>query len=184
MKTSIEPIPIFQLPDWARWFAWIDLSQELKIQLLDLKYPRWGSAFYPIYLNQDHQPLFDLPKDLSVAANDGRIWQNPSQVYYSQNTSQILVDHRWEGDHPKPAGASRLLISPPDYTVKIIEHDVASYGSDYKDPAGEIVPLLSDLIAGFEARKVIPFNEDGFLQEKPKPLWQVEKKRQKTLKKS
>lgn len=163
MDNSIEPLPIFQLPDWAQWFAWAELSLDLKVQILSLKYPRWGSSFYPIFLDRENQPLFDLPKNLSAAASDGRIWQScPSRLKYSSRTSQIVLDQNYEGEHPRPAAASRLLISPPHFKVEIIESHSANYGSKLNDPAGDIVPQLSVLTPDFQERPVIVFKRDVF----------------------
>lgn len=185
MSNSRKPLQLFELPDWARWFAWIELSPKLKVQVLSLKFPRWGIKFYPIFLNQDHLPLFKLPRDLSEVAKDERVWSAcPPVVFYSDKTSQVVVDTLWEGDHPRPAGAERQLVSPPDFTATTVESLCSSYGENYMDAAGDVVPKLPALGPDFQERKV-DFFEDDLQPVKAEPAsWPIEKPRPKSNKKN
>ncbi len=175
----------FNLPDWAKCFAWVDLSPSLKVHVLALKYPRWEGAFYPIFLDQNNKPLFEFPKDLSLATNDGRIWHScPERVYFCERTTQIVVDHIWAGDHPCPAGTERLIFSPPNFTSETIESRRASYGPDNRDILGDIPPKLSTLSEEFKERVVFIFeNDDNRSKVKIEPSWPIEKPKPRVKKK-
>ncbi len=180
MTETLKPLQIFELPDWAKWFAWIEVNPQLKIQIISLKYPRWDHSFYPIFLNQENKALFELPKDLGAAVSDGRIWRSfPEIVYFSEEKLQIVTDIYIEGDHPRPAFSIRRIISPPTYMAEDVESFSASYGADGRDRAGDIPPRLSALSSDFKECVVHVFGCPPRASRPLVPPWPIEKPRKK-----
>lgn len=174
MEKSLKPLFLFNLPDWARWHAWVELSANLKIQILSLKFPRWDASFYPIFLNQNNEPFYALPDDLSLVAKDGRLWYCcPEEIYFSKASSRVIIDNLIEGDHPLPQIAERQIISMPDFIAKTAE----SHRGDYEKDGGTI-PRLSKLSEDFKSQKVYFFNQAPARISAPTP-WGIEKPKKK-----
>jgi len=141
----------FDLPDWARWHAIVDLTTDLQIQIAALKFPRWEASFYPVFIGKENKPIFEFPLSLSQASKDGRIWNCcPSFVWFSEASLQIAVDTYIDGAHPMPPVAERQLVSAPDFNAPIVESKRRNY-----EEGGGILPRLSELSGTFQKRSVV-----------------------------
>lgn len=139
------------LPDWAKWHASVELSPEPKILILNLKHPRWDHSFYPVFVERGDRPLWAMPSTLSLVASEGRLWFScPKQIYFSEKTSEVVVETVFEGDHPRPPAASRQLFSPPEFKAKVTESLVGDF-----ERGGGMTPSLSKLSDDFNVRTVV-----------------------------
>ncbi len=154
MTAPRHPIPLFQLPEWAKWWGWIDLNSELKIQLTALKYPTWEASFYPVFLGKENKALFSFPKTIDETSRDGRRWWCcPDNISFSPKTLQIAVDHYLEEDYPRPYVAERQIASPPNY-LAVTTDSIRVVSEIYTNVLSNLPKLSED----FEDRKIILFD--------------------------
>lgn len=148
-----QPIQVFPLPEWAKWWGLIEFNLDLKVQLVALKYPTWEASYYPVYLDKDNRPLFSFPKTIDEMSKDERRWWCcPDRVSFSPKTRQIAIDHYVEEDYPRPYIAERQLASPPQYFA--ISTDSIRVNPKEFDNVLESLPKLSQ---DYEERKILLF---------------------------
>lgn len=141
----MEDKPLIDLPEGARWHASVKLDEKHDLFIASLKYPRWDFSFYPFILEKG-KPLFEFPKDLQAAADDGRRWQScPKQIQYNSNTMEIVVDTYISSESPASAVSERQVGRAPDFRFKIAE--------SLRDP--EYAPTLSKLLSEFKTMNLV-----------------------------